>query len=398
MSTTINHGQIAKVEENGDINVFYPKTFSQDVYVDQNKKSLETFLGNTDISAIGDGTVSGAIFTVNSNLSLKQNTTDNSLSTAAKTIVGGINEINDNTVKWGRDTGKKVVIMDDAEGGNIRIYSPSGNHAEIDMAGDTAFRIYFGTPTQEVTGVVATNINTAVDLGAMNSTLATKANQSTVDTLSYYLRTFSAGGGPHGDSHRIYAKHNVKGDGRFYLQDEDAHSVRVNYADGSDSASVADTAYVLGRTAFAYALQQNGWLSLRTTSGVSSANLNNTAHQIIEASQFVVGSSKRIKENISAMTNEEAKKLLNINVIKFDYKKEFGDLKDQFGVIAEDVNDIIPSVVHIDANYDETKEVSLSDNNPPSVDYSKFVPFLIKMVQMQQKEINELKKKLGMIA
>lgn len=48
---------------------------------------------------------------------------------------------------------------------------------------------------------------------------------------NYWLYTFSEAGNKHGASHRIYAKYNVKNDSRFYLQDEDTHHVRVNYAD-----------------------------------------------------------------------------------------------------------------------------------------------------------------------
>lgn len=48
---------------------------------------------------------------------------------------------------------------------------------------------------------------------------------------NYWLYTFSEAGNKHGASHRIYAKYNVKKDSRFYLQDEDTHHVRVNYAD-----------------------------------------------------------------------------------------------------------------------------------------------------------------------
>lgn len=56
----------------------------------------------------------------------------------------------------------------------------------------------------------------------------------------YWLHTLSSGGDKHGAAHRLYAKHNVKNDGRFYIQDEDSHHVRVNYADGADTAKNAD--------------------------------------------------------------------------------------------------------------------------------------------------------------
>lgn len=64
------------------------------------------------------------------------------------------------------------------------------------------------------------------------------------------------------------------------------------------------------------------------------------------------------------------------------------EVKSQYGVIAEDVNKIISSVVTIPKNYDENDP---SLDNVPSVDYSKFVPYFIKMIQIQQKEIDNLK-------
>ena len=108
------------------------------------------------------------------------------------------------------------------------------------------------------------------------------------------------------------------------------------------------------------------------------------------AGSFSTSSSKRIKENISDMSEEEASKILNIGIKSFDYKEGFGE-KNQFGCIAEDIYNEIPSVVHIPDEYN--KDTPLEENNIgfPSIDYSKFVPYIIKMIQIQQKEINELK-------
>ncbi len=106
-------------------------------------------------------------------------------------------------------------------------------------------------------------------------------------------------------------------------------------------------------------------------------------------------SSRRIKENIKDMSEDKAKKLLEVNVVDFDYIGEFGGgLKNQCGVIAEDTLDIIPEAVEIEEGYDETKPID-KENTAPSVDYRKFIPYLIKMVQMQQKEIEELKAALA---
>lgn len=55
---------------------------------------INDILGSTDISAIGDGTVTGIIPTLNSDLTIKQNKIDNSLATTSKTVTGAINEVN----------------------------------------------------------------------------------------------------------------------------------------------------------------------------------------------------------------------------------------------------------------------------------------------------------------
>lgn len=114
----------------------------------------------------------------------------------------------------------------------------------------------------------------------------------------------------------------------------------------------------------------------------------------VVASTFSVQSSKLAKENISFMSSEEAQKILNINVVDFDYKEQFGGNKGQHGVIAEEVISIIPSCVVAPEGYSEEEfdpEKGIQ-NKLLSVDYSKFVPYLIKMVQLQQAELDELKK------
>ena len=60
---------------------------------------------------------------------------------------------------------------------------------------------------------------------------------------NYFLYTLDSGGNKHGHSHLLRAQFNVKNDGRFYIQDEDSHQVRVNYADIADTAKkiISDT-------------------------------------------------------------------------------------------------------------------------------------------------------------
>ena len=119
------------------------------------------------------------------------------------------------------------------------------------------------------------------------------------------------------------------------------------------------------------------------------------AYTVIYAQAFTVMSSRLVKKNIQPISEEEAVKILALNVVEFDYIEEVGGEKDQFGIIAEEVLDILPSIVNVPDNYDEedTKHNLKTGQfaKTISLDYSKFVPHLIKMVQMQQKEIDELK-------
>ena len=108
----------------------------------------------------------------------------------------------------------------------------------------------------------------------------------------------------------------------------------------------------------------------------------------IYAGSYNNNSSKHVKENIKDITDEEALKILQLRPVSFDYK--YTDDNNQRGLIAEEVLEILPNMVNIPDGYTE-----FDTDNPtcvPSIDYSKFVPYLIKMIQIQQKEIEDLKK------
>lgn len=93
------------------------------------------------------------------------------------------------------------------------------------------------------------------------------------------------------------------------------------------------------------------------------------------------------------MSEEEAKKILLLNPVDFDYIKEFGGEKNQRGLIAEDVLNIIPSCVTVPDGYSESDFAPEKGimNKVLAIDYSKLIPYLIKIVQMQQEEIEALK-------
>ena len=130
---------------------------------------------------------------------------------------------------------------------------------------------------------------------------------------------------------------------------------------------------------------------------VQCRNTNGTAYVDVKGLKFVENSSKLVKDNIKDMSDEEANKILDVRIVDFDYKKEFGGQKGQHGVIAEEVKNVIPSVVSVPDGYDESKfDLSKGIDQPIlSVAYSHFVPYLIKEVQILNDRINELEKKLN---
>ena len=110
----------------------------------------------------------------------------------------------------------------------------------------------------------------------------------------------------------------------------------------------------------------------------------------LKAKAFTVQSSIHVKENIEDIAEEEANKLLQLRPVSFDYKNS--ETKNQRGLIAEEVLEIYPEMVEIPEGYTE-----FDPNDPsiaPSIDYSKFVPYLIKLCQTQQNQINILNNKI----
>lgn len=117
------------------------------------------------------------------------------------------------------------------------------------------------------------------------------------------------------------------------------------------------------------------------------------AFSAVYGASFTNPSSRLVKENIIDMSEEEAKKILLLNPVDFDYIKEFGGEKKQRGLIAEDVLKIIPSCVTVPEEYSESDFAPEKGimNKVLAIDYSKLIPYLIKIVQMQQEEIEALK-------
>ena len=95
-------------------------------------------------------------------------------------------------------------------------------------------------------------------------------------------------------------------------------------------------------------------------------------------------SDARLKENIIS-TNYGLGTLMKINVV--DYHFSAGDKKDlQTGFLAQELYSIYPQAVHIGGTDVKT--------DPWMIDYSRLTPLLVKAVQEQQSQMNDLEKQL----
>ena len=107
-------------------------------------------------------------------------------------------------------------------------------------------------------------------------------------------------------------------------------------------------------------------------------------------------SSKFAKYDITKEDEEKAESLLGVDVVRFKYKAGFrngyNDNGYHYGVIAEDVYSVFPDVI---SNPESLPLDALipagEDTSSIGVDYSRFIPHLIKLCQMQQAQIDGLK-------
>ena len=120
-------------------------------------------------------------------------------------------------------------------------------------------------------------------------------------------------------------------------------------------------------------------------SEVRVCNTSRSAYNVIKASAFTNQSSKRLKMNVEKMTDEEADKIYDLDVVTFDY---INGEKNQRGLIAEDVYNIIPSMVQGDVYADDDDYEAIMGIG---IDYSKAVPYIIKAIQTMRKELDEIK-------
>jgi hypothetical protein len=97
---------------------------------------------------------------------------------------------------------------------------------------------------------------------------------------------------------------------------------------------------------------------------------------------ITTGSDRKLKENIEPTTVKALDKINALNLVEFDYIK--GKTHEEIGLIAQEVLNIIPSSV----------EKYEGEDNHLTINYSKFVPYLIKAIQELALENKKIIKRL----
>ena len=295
-----------------------------------------------------------------------------------------------------RTINSTVRMWDDTEGGHISISSPNGVHYEMD-AYDDNFRIVCIKDGRVPGYLKILNDGTLLSSGRIISQHpdGLRITWSNIGFLTrfdgsnaYFL--FTNANDPFGNwtaARPLILSQDGSGQIGSVIHSRGSITSVVNInASGQVTANILYAKTIIRSTLISRTdTADNGYVNF--------VNTSNSAYAPIRAGGFTNMSSEKTKEHINDMTIDEARKLLDIDVISFDYKENFGGKKDNFGVLAEQVISHIPYVVDNPEEYDENSfdESKGIDQPLMGVDYIKFVPYLIKMIQIQQKEIEDLK-------
>lgn len=153
--------------------------------------------------------------------------------------------------------------------------------------------------------------------------------------------------------------------------------------DGSGNLSWTDLSLVIANDTTSggtfYPMFVSSTSGAINTANVSSGKLSYVPQTgTLTSTVLVESSSITLKENLNPITNA-LDKVLSLNA--FTYDRKDGSQSNEAGLIAEEVNDIIPNVVSKDA-----------DGNPDGINYTRLTAYLIESVKELKQQLDSMQK------
>jgi len=241
--------------------------------------------------------------------------------------------------------GTSSAILNLATGNTLRTY------LYVDSSGSTFETA--GTNTISASGANLINFNT----NGSERARITSAGDVCVATTAPYVNTTGRGNITIGGSSSSILAFQIGGTGKSYIYHNSTDWVLQNNSGG--------TIYVQG-----------------TSGGVYLSN---------GATSWTANSDERLK-NINNNINNAVEKLMTLRAVNFSWKSDKTN-KENLGLIAQEVEKVFPQVIDknklnngVDKKLDETEYLG--------VRYQDLVPVLVKAIQEQQSQIEELKAKI----
>jgi phage minor structural protein len=288
----------------------------------------------------------------------------------------------------------KAGVLQDAEG-NSSINMSNG------VATMTAFQskgsFYLVDSSGNTKAQLAVNINgTWLNLyaaGSNNSLVRLWAQDANAAGVFQLLRTngnllveagttgLGGGIGLHNNDNKVNAEFRT-GDaqqGEMLLYGQNGKLRIAEY--GNDGGGVYNLFNNTDKCAIAAWANGEGIIQVRNAAETTTIELAGQSGRVLCVS-CVQTSSRKVKDNIKPMDPEEARKILDLDAVQFDYKnKDQGT--DKRGFIAEDVEEILPNLVIPEEN-----------GRPASMDYIQMIPYLQEIIKEQQATIEDLQKRV----
>jgi hypothetical protein len=166
----------------------------------------------------------------------------------------------------------------------------------------------------------------------------------------------------------------------LYIGNQNLNSIALR----SSNISLTDGGLVVKGTSSLQGGMSTGTLHLAggsitdTTGAISFGNENLTTTGTMTSAQFNMNSDKNLKKDIEEL-KDEFDDILKLNPVKFKWKEDFSNnTNTQYGLIAQDVQEIYPELVDQD------------DKSNLTVNYIGFIPLMISHIQNLHKLIKNL--------